>query len=182
MTIVARGLQGQMYFDGQNVVIRRRGLIPFLMHGAKGTKTIPLRAVTAVQHRRCLFVHGYLQLSVSGELDRSNSGKDGPISRDENAVVFYLRANRSFQVFADTLRDAISAVAAGRPVTVPGPPTVLPEPAGPAIPTYTAAPVSTPAAAKSIFEQVEDLGRLRDAGHITRDDFNAKKRELLARI
>jgi hypothetical protein len=182
VTIAARGLQGQMYFDGQNVVIRRRGIIPFLMHGAKGTKTIPLRAITAVQHRRCLFVHGYLQLSVSGELDRSNNGKDGPISRDENAVVFYLRANRSFQTFADTLRDAISDVAAGRPVSIPGAATDSPPPMGPAIPIYAAAPMVASAPARSIFEQVEDLGRLRDAGHISIHDFQAKKAELLARI
>jgi hypothetical protein len=187
MKLVARGLEGQMYFDGHSITIQRRGLVPFFTHGSGGTKTIQLRSVTAVQHRRCGFFHGYLQLSISGELDRTNSGQNDSMSKDENAIVFYFVANRSFQVMADTLRQSISELASAEPSSFLAR-SAATAPANDAQPAgYTGTPVSLPAIAApesrgNVFEQIEQLGRLRDAGHIDVSEFDTKKRELLARV
>ena len=184
MTLVARGWEGQMFFDGDQIVIKRRGLIPFITHGSGGTKTIPLRSVTAIQHRRCGIFHGYLQLSVSGELERHGSGRGGvgsggTMSKDENAIVFYFVANPAFQILADALRKAMSDLAAGRPVTVPNATQAVSQP----IPTIPAvAKAIGPQSARTIFQQVEELAQMRDVGYITADEFALKKIELLSRL
>jgi hypothetical protein len=158
MTIEARGAQGQMLFSGHSVTITRRGLIPFMTHGAGGTKTVPLRAITAVQHRRCGWFHGYLQLSVSGELEhkRGRSETDD-LKKDENTVVFYFWGNKAFQEMADTLRTAVADAING-----------------------ASAPTAT--GEKTPLQQLEELGKLRDAGYITPADYAAKKRDLLSSI
>ncbi len=51
--------------------------------------------------------------------------------------------------------------------------------AAPGAPPPATAP---PAAAPSVAEQIEDLARLRDQGHITAAEFEAKKAELLSRM
>jgi hypothetical protein len=47
-----------------------------------------------------------------------------------------------------------------------------------------AAPSAVPGKSQSdeVFDQIERLGKLRDAGYLTAEDFDAKKNELLARI
>jgi hypothetical protein len=161
MTTIARGAEGQMSFDGRSVTITRRGLLPMLFHGSGGTKTISLASITAVQHRRCGFYAGYLQLSITGEADGSNAGGlNRSISKDENTVVFYLVAQTAFAELAAELRNAIAE--RNFPGTAAGP-----TPAG-----------ATP----NVFEQLTELGALRDRGFITPEDFVTKKNELLARI
>jgi uncharacterized membrane protein YdbT with pleckstrin-like domain len=43
-------------------------------------------------------------------------------------------------------------------------------------------PAAAPASAASVPEQIEQLARLRDAGHITPEEYDAKKAELLGRM
>ena len=55
----------------------------------------------------------------------------------------------------------------------------------PAAPIFTPPPPSSPPAATNaadIAEQIRHLAELRDQGHITQDEFDAKKAELLKRI
>ena len=107
--MLAKGISGQMAFDGQTVTITRAGLMPWLIHGSGGNKSISLKSITAVQHRRCGFYQGYFQLSISGELE-GGGGRDHEHSRfatDENAIMFYFSANAAFQQLADAIRAAI---------------------------------------------------------------------------
>lgn len=69
---------------------------------------------------------------------------------------------------ADTLR---ARLAAPRPVQAP---------AIRALPVQVAPPV--PAATPDVYEQLRKLGELRDLGVVTAEEFEQKKRELLARI
>jgi hypothetical protein len=165
MTTIARGAEGQMSFDGRSVTITRRGLLPMLFHGSGGTKTISLASITAVQHRRCGFYAGYLQLSITGEADGSNAGGlNRSISKDENTVVFYLVAQTAFAELAAELRNAIAE--RNFPGTAAGP----------------ASAGAQQGATPNVFEQLTELGALRDRGFITPEDFVTKKNELLARI
>lgn len=53
----------------------------------------------------------------------------------------------------------------------------------PAVPQYAPPAMATPAAAgPDVYEQLRKLGELRDLGVVTPDEFEHKKRELLARI
>jgi hypothetical protein len=156
MTIYARGLAGQMSFDGTTIRITRKGFFPFILHGSGGTKNLNIKSITAVQHRRCGFFSGYLQLSVQGELEHG-SGKANPNSslmQDENTIVFYFVANNAFQILADTLNNAIRDLHSGK-----------------AQPT-----------ADEALQQIGSLGTLRDLGHISSAEYETKKAELLARI
>lgn len=159
--VFARGISGQMGFDGQSVTITRRGLFPWLIHGSSGHKSIPVRSITAVQYRRCGFYQGYLQLSVSGELE-NGGGRDHESSRlasDENTVLFYWRGNHAFHDLGEEIRAAIRAQSA--PATAPA----------------TAAP-----AGGDVFAELERLSKARDQGWVTPDEFAAKKVELLSRL
>jgi hypothetical protein len=155
-----------MSFNGHSVTIMRRGLIPMMTHGSGGTKTIPLRAITAIQHRRCGFFSGYLQLSVAGELETrgGHGGKNAQMGKDENAIIFFFGGNKSFQIMADRLRQALHDAATG------------------VAPAAAHAPAAAGAAAKTPIQQLAELGQLRDNGYITPADFEAKKNDLLGRI
>lgn len=156
-TIVeARGLSGQVSFDGNSVRITRRGLFPWLLFGSGGVKTFPLKSITAVQHRRCGWYKGYLQFSVQGELEYGSGRTDitPSLIHDENTVVFYFRAQQVFQSLATMLNAAIAA--GSQPVA-----SHLPD---------------------SPLRQIEDLGRMRDAGYLTEAEYAEKKQVLLSRI
>lgn len=168
--ITARGISGQLSFDGQSVTITRRGLLPWLLTGSGGTKSIPLKSVSAVQHRRCGFYQGYLQLSIAGELEGGGRGTGrNPFVKDENTLVFYFRANNDFAAMADTLRAAVRDTANG----------VAPKLDGVAPAPVAAAPANS---SHSIFAEISQLAALRDTNAITAQEFNAKKSELLARL
>ncbi len=69
--------------------------------------------------------------------------------------------------------QASSAVSGGAPVAPPAAPIFTPSPA-------PAAPASANAA--DIADQIRHLAELRDQGHLTQAEFDAKKAELLKRI
>lgn len=155
MDIEARGLSGQIRFDGRSVIITRSGFFPWLAHGGAGMKSIPISSVTAVQHRRQGFYNGYLQLSVMGELERAG-GRDTTqsLKNDENTVMFHFLANKAFQAMADTLRAAVDRAHSG------------------------VAAIS----ADEAMAQIQKLGELLKSGYINLEDYEAKKQDLLSRI
>jgi hypothetical protein len=154
-----------MAFDGESVVVTRRGMMPWMIHGSSGHKSIPVRSITAVQYRRCGFYQGYLQLSVSGELE-NGGGRNHESSRlasDENTILFYWRGNQAFHDLAEEIRAAIRAQHA---------PAVKP----------------TPSAATSglvggdVFGELERLSNAHAQGWLTQEEYAAKKAELLTRL
>lgn len=173
--ITARGISGQLAFDGHSVIITRRGFFPWLLTGSGGTKSIPLKSVSAVQHRRCGFYQGYLQLSITGELEGGGTGHGRssgnlPFVKDENTLVFYFKSNNDFAAIADTIRAAIRDSASG----------IAPAPV--ATPAAQSAPAPTVKTSTQIFGEISQLAALRDAGAITAAEFNAKKEDLLSRL
>ncbi|HXC56613.1 MAG TPA: SHOCT domain-containing protein [Rhizomicrobium sp.] len=74
--------------------------------------------------------------------------------------------------------QASSAVSGGAPVMQPSAPIFTPPGAAPSTP----APVETRSNAADIADQIRHLAELRDQGHLTQDEFDAKKAELLKRI
>lgn len=77
---------------------------------------------------------------------------------------------------ADTVRGRLAGFAP-RPMSAQQPP-MPPQPMAP--PHTMAPPVPTPE--PDVYEQLRKLGELRDLGIVTPEEFEQKKRELLARI
>lgn len=118
MTLIeAKGVNGQVSFDGQFVTIHRKGGLGRLTVG-KGEKRIPISAITAVQWKPPgALVNGYIQFTVPGGNEgRSRAGhQTTDAAKDENAVVVSRKHEAEFQV----LREAIEA-AVGRPAAASG--------------------------------------------------------------
>ena len=74
--------------------------------------------------------------------------------------------------------QASSAVSGGQPIVAPSPAIVTPPPVHAAPAAANTATSNTAA----IAEQIRHLAELRDQGHITQEEFDAKKAELLKRI
>lgn len=99
-TISAKGVNGDLSFDGSLVTISRKGL------GNKGQKAIPLRSVGGVQVRPAtMLVNGFIQLSVAGEVTRSAGGvgRLQDAAKDENAVIFTKKQTADIEAFRDAV-------------------------------------------------------------------------------
>lgn len=69
------------------LTITPRGVLGFMTKGLKGTKTIPFRSITAVQHRKAgVILSGYLQFTLPGGIE-SRGGVFSAAS-DENTFMY----------------------------------------------------------------------------------------------
>jgi hypothetical protein len=115
-TLHAKGLNGQVTFDGATVVITREGFVARSTHG-RSEKTLPLSAIGAVQYRAATtLINGFLQFSIPGEVSKRSVGygKNGDASKDENAVVFRKGANTDFETLVSAIRSAQAQPASDR--------------------------------------------------------------------
>lgn len=154
------GTNGQAGFDGQFVVIARRGLRARATVG-KGEKRIPISSITAVQWKPAgAVVNGFIQFSMSGGSERrSQFGSQTKAAvHDENSVVFTKAQMPAFQALRSAVEGAIS-------------------PSG-STPVETARLVAQP----TVLDQLEHLGRLHDSGVLTDAEFAEKKEDLLRRL
>ena len=110
-TLVAKGLNGQISFDGATVVITREGFVGRATHG-RSEKALPVASIGAVQFRAAsALVNGFIQFSVLGESSKRSIGlgKNSDASKDENAVVFRKRGSEEFQTIVNAIRAAQAA-------------------------------------------------------------------------
>lgn len=152
--IHAKGVNGQISFDGATVVITREGFLARSTHG-RSEKSLPVKSIGAVQIKPAsALVNGHIQFSVSGESSKKSIGfgKSQDAAKDENAVIFTKKQAPAFEA----LRDAVRAAQAGGGVPAP--------------------------AAPDVASQIQQLGQLRDQGLLTDEEFDAKKAELLGRL
>lgn len=121
--ITAHGTNGKVYFDGQTVTISRSGLIARSTVG-KGSKTIPIASVTAVQFKPAGLSAGMIQFTLSGGSERrSRFGRQSrDAMSDENSVTFHLHRQGDFKRLADAVRDAISGAPARQVTPASEPP------------------------------------------------------------
>ncbi|WP_284982447.1 DUF4429 domain-containing protein [Arthrobacter sp. efr-133-TYG-118] len=164
MEISAKGRSGQMFFDGAFVTITHEGFTAKATHGfGGGKKSIPIRSIGAVQFKPATSMFlGYIQLSIIGENARgyraatlSGVSRNTDIAKDENAILFAKKDTKDFEALADAIRAAIAA-----PPTGAAPQIVEADP----------------------LKQIERLASLLEAGHITQEEYDAKKGEILDRL
>ncbi len=154
------------YGPGQGVVVLTDRRLLFLKDGMtrQATEDFPLDKIASVQWSAGM---------MWGSLTIFASGNKAEIERMDK---------RDGKQIADAVRSRLSARMAPSPVMPPPP--VMPQPPMPQPPT--AQPVhsaSAPSpAGPDVYEQLRKLGELRDLGVVTGEEFEQKKRELLARI
>jgi hypothetical protein len=81
------GVSGDLEVFEDKLTIAPRGVLGFMTKGLKGTKTIPFRSITAVQHRQAgVILSGYLQFTLPG----GNESRGGVFSAasDENTFMY----------------------------------------------------------------------------------------------
>lgn len=149
--IEARGVNGTVTFDGQTVTIHRSGFMARATVG-KGTKTIPIGSITAVQWKPAGAVRGFIQFTVPGGNERrSQFGRQSTdAARDENSVLF----GRKHQPAFEQVRDHVQATIRGGSNLAGAP-------------------------AASVADELAKLAGLRDQGVLSNAEFEQQKARLL---
>lgn len=146
------------------VATDRRALI-IIIGGATGqffgrkVNSFPYTQLTSVDLRTGIF-NGYVELGAGGVQSRRLGGNIDQMTAD-NVCPFNKGQEKAFRQLTDILRQRIHAAQQAQVNMAP----MASAPAGPSIP-----------------EQIEQLAKLRDAGILSPDEFEAKKAELLARM
>lgn len=151
--LTAKGVNGQITFDGQAVIITREGFFGRVGHG-RGEKHLNVKSIGSVQIKPATsLVNGFIQFAVSGESSKASTGlgRSNDAAQDENAVIFVKKHAADFEA----IRAAVLAAQHSTPA---------------------------PAAAPDLADQIAKLASLRDAGVLTEEEFTTKKADLLARL
>ena len=135
-------------FDNK-VIIKRRGVASFFIHGLKGDKTFFFQDITAVQLKKAsALTSGYIQFSIPG----GNESKGGLLAavNDENTFVF--RDKRVNELVAE-INNHIEQKRMGIN--------------------------NKPSTQISVADEIIKFKELLDAGIVTQEEFDKKKQELL---
>ncbi len=112
-SLAAHGRNGQVYFDGNTVTIKREGFAARVSHG-RGDKSIPVRHISAVQFKPVtLMTVGFIQFTVPGEIATTTAQKGArgmDAAADENSVLFTKKQQPEFIALRDALQSAMSEI------------------------------------------------------------------------
>lgn len=148
------GKNGQLAVYDNRLVITRKGVLGFLTHGAAGERTIPFTSITGIQMKPGgMLANGFIQFAVQGSIERRGGVMNA--TDDENAIVFVKSYNNTAAQIKAFIEDKIFNA--------------------PAVHVMPPIPTSAPSAA----DEVLKLKQLLDAGVLTQEEFDKKKKELL---
>jgi hypothetical protein len=120
-TITAKGLTGEVSFDGQFITITRNGWLARAradtamgrLFGDKGEKRIPVQSITAVQWKPAnIMSNGFIQFTLAGGIERTGRFRKArkEAVTDENSVVFLVgRQAAAFEQVRNAVEQAIAA-------------------------------------------------------------------------
>lgn len=81
------GVDGQLFVDGQKVIIKRQGITSKIIHGFKREKIIPIASVSSIQVKEpTLMARGAIQVYIVG--DKNFKVASFPSYGSENMVIF----------------------------------------------------------------------------------------------
>ncbi len=146
-----------MRFDGDTVHIQHSGALSRMTVG-KGSKRVPVSAISAIHLKPAgPVVSGYVQFTMAGATEvRARFGRQSfDAASDENSIMF----TKKEQPYFEALRDRIEQAQAAQ---------LRPQQPTPALP--------------DIAGQIRSLAELRDAGILSEDEFQYKKKDLLSRM
>lgn len=146
----AKGHGGQIRFDGDTLIISRKGMLGLLTQGLKGDKEIGLEHISSVQFKPAgALFNGYIQFAFVGGTE--NKAGILAATSDENSVMFTIRQQPAFEEIRDAIKKRIAELRTAR--------------AGG--PTASAA------------DEIAKFAKLKEEGLLTEEEFAAKKRQLL---
>jgi len=145
-----KGDNGQLYVYENKVEITRKGVLAFAFQGLKGTKTIPISEIKSIQIKKGGFVQGYIQFGVAGGVENRKGAEDA--TRDENTVTFSSPQNG----LAEEIKYYIESIMLNQSNNQ-----------------------RTVVQQTSDADEILKFKQLLDAGIITQEEFNAKKKQLL---
>jgi hypothetical protein len=146
-----KGKGGLLTVFDDKVIIEVKGVLGFLTQGLAGGKTIPMEAIQSVQFRKGgAFVNGFIQFGIMG--GREKQGGVLAAVDDENSVVFSMDQNDK----AEEIKNYIEGIILNRSK---GGQTVVQQ--------------------ASAADEILKFKNLLDAGVITQEEFDAKKKALL---
>jgi uncharacterized protein YbcC (UPF0753/DUF2309 family) len=150
----ASGHNGQVSFDGDFLVISRKGLLAKVYQGAKGDKRVPLTSITSVQLREPKFgTDGYIQFGLLGSID--SGGGMMAARHDENSVSFYKKDLANFLAVRSYVEQQIVERSKPQVVVVGNEGT-------------------------DVATQLQKLADLKEQGILTQEEFDSQKAKLLS--
>jgi hypothetical protein len=154
----AKGVTGNIVFDGQMVTIKRTGAAARMIHG-QGEKSIPVTSIAAVQWKPPTWAsRGFIQFTIpGGNEQRSLKGsRTMDAAGDENSVLFSKTQMPEFE----RLRVAIETArrSAGSPTA------------------------NSESSSGTATERLSELTAMRVQGLITDEEFETKKAAILGSI
>ncbi len=157
-TYKMKGVQDILEVYPDRICITPQGVLGFLNKGLKGTKEIPIRSVVAIQFKAAGLLSGYIEFTLLG----GGESKGGLLAaaKDENTFMF---AGQRQNELALEIKEFVKARADEL-----CPQVVIKEGAA-------SAPDDIPG-------QIKKLAELLEAGILTKEEFQAKKVELLQRM
>lgn len=153
MLMELKGVNGQIELYENEIIVKRKGFLAKSTQGFfKGDKTIYLNQITGIEFKEGgNIVNGYIQFTVPGGIERRGGlfGKDGAV-KDENTVMFQKKHNDIAKEIKLYIENRIATKYQ---------PSVNSKVDGP--------------------EEIRQYKQLYDDGIITKEEFEAKKKEIL---
>lgn len=107
--MLAKGVAGSVEFLGEKILIKRKGLSSFLIHGLKGEKTIYIDKISSIQLRKAglLTGRGYIQFTIAGGVE----GRKGQFeaAQDENSVLFTRSQQKNFVAIKNAIEQRMAS-------------------------------------------------------------------------
>jgi hypothetical protein len=144
------GAIGELEVYDDKVTITNTGVMGFLNRGLKGTKTIPLHSISAIQFKRGGITRGYLQFTIPG----GNESKGGVFDAvaDENTFLFDEESNTEVESIRNYIESRMKEIRT---------------------------PQSATLAAGSLGDELTKLAALKTQGLLSDEEFQTAKKRLL---
>jgi hypothetical protein len=158
--VSAKGMGGQITFDGHAVTIMRTGIARAMSGG--GSTVVPIEQIAGVDFKPTGANHGYLTVIVAGTMAR----RQNPMKRsDDPLTVDFMRHGNDFRRVRDAIETALRDGAfQAQPAAIGQPPS-----------TSQGVEPQRPLTA----DQLRSLAQLREQGHLSEEEFAAAKARLL---
>lgn len=147
-----KGIQDVLEVFEDKVTITPKGLLGLMNKGLKGTKTIPMSSITAIQFKEAGFFSGYLQFSIDGGTESKGGVFDA--TKDENTFMF---AEKKRNAEAAEIKNYIEAQM--RKSKSPQASVVMPV---------------------SLSDEIQKLAALKAQGLLSDDEFQEAKQKLIS--
>jgi len=150
--MIFTGKGASVEVSGNQIIIRRRGVLSALSVGLTGDKYIDIAEITSIQFKEANFItSGFIHFGYRGGFDKVSGLFDA--AKDENSVMFERKQTPDFVRLKKVIEDRRAEIRREQ---------------------KSRTEVST-----SIADEIAKFAKLRDQGLLTSAEFEMKKKQLL---